>query len=421
MRGINAYFLLVEAYRHVVKSGAGNRRLQVRQYLVDQLCLPDLQDKAGINSIRFWAFNDYPNLDGTALPGSTDGRLWKDRRQIEPLAFEILGYISEILSELGFALVPVLANYWPAYGGILQYLVWAGKLTEDDYKEALCQNRESELYLNNTLLFFTSSTVEEIYREHVAKVLSLFIGSSSVRIIELMNEPRGKNRLSLQNKPLGNGLMSSDIIAQWLNRQADWIKGLYAPQSDIPYISSGEEGWLEHPVDSGSFQALTRQAQYYEGIDLVKNVSLKSGGITLGSVHMYTHQGVRADAETICGAPFVDHRGWEHLAQDLGRTDTEYFITMADEWLVSRARSFQGFPWYLGEMGWCHPVEGRVDGQEFRRVIMQERRRLYPHWLKLAQQHGARGFFLWMLDGLEHKDRFYGMSRQEIVFVMADS
>jgi len=421
MRGVNAYYLLVEAYRHVVKNSGNDRRTMVRQYLVDRLCLPALQEQAGINSIRFWAFNDYPNLEGVALPGSTDGRLWKNRQQIEPLAFEVLGQVTEVLAEHGFSLVPVLANYWPSYGGILQYLVWAGELTEDDYREALCQDREAGLYLENTLRFFTSPTVEEIFRAHVGKVLSLCVDVSSVRIIEIMNEPRGKNSYSLQNKPVTDGVMSADLIARWLNRQADWIRGLLPPKNDSPYISSGEEGWLEHSPASGEFQALTDQAQYYEGIDLLKNVSLESGGITIGSVHMYTHLGVQAAAKTICGSPFVDRRGWDHLAKDRQRKDRQYYVTMSDEWLVSRARSLQGFPWYLGEMGWCRPIQGRVAGQEFRSAIMQERRSLYRHWLELAKQYGAQGVFLWMLDGVEHKDRFYGMSGQEVSSVMAGS
>lgn len=419
MRGINTYYLLVEAYRHVQKNRGRNFSALVYEYLVDKLKLPEIQEKCNINAIRYWAFNDYPGPDDKLLPHTTDGRLWRNSQQVDQQALEVLAAVTEILGELGFSLIPVLSNYWPSYGGILQYLVWTGELTKQDYIDALCKSRETELYLENTLRFFSSPKVEDLFRKHISQILPLFANNESVRVIELMNEPRGKNPLSLANKPLQNGLMSSDLIAAWLNRQATWIQQNGHFNKRCPYISSGEEGWLEGPVASVELKSIAKGGQYYEGIDLLKNISAQTDGITIASIHMYTHMATKLIKTNNCGDDFVDQRGWAHLSNDAENTDRSHFINLAEDWILSRVQVLKEYPWYIGEMAW----PWREEEKQFPQVnpINSSLKRyytLYQRWEYLARQNGAQGVFLWMLDGLEHKDPFYGMNQDELAVIV---
>jgi len=418
MRGINTYYLLVEAYRYVEAKGGTNISALVYEYLVDKLKLPTVQERCSINAIRYWAFNDYPDPgDGIRLH-TTDGRLWKNSQHLDQQAFAVLASITEVLGDLGFSLIPVLSNYWPSFGGILQYLVWTGEVSRQEYIEVLCRGREAELYLDYTLRFFLSPQVESLYREHINQILPLFSNNRSVRIIELMNEPRGKNPYSLANKPLPNGRMSSDIVATWLNRQAIWLQKNPNLKNRCPLISSGEEGWLEKPLQGISLKSLARGGQYYEGIDLAKNISRQTGGINIASIHMYTHMATKLKAINSCGDQFIDQRGWAHLSNNAEKTGSFNDVDLADDWILSRAHVLQNEPWYIGEMAWPWR-EAKQFSDDFKNCSsLKTYHALYQHWERLARENGAQGIFLWMLDGLQHKDRFYGMDHVELAQMM---
>ncbi len=418
MYGINAYYLLVEAYRHVRRSPGRNRLAAVREYLEDRLRLPEIMDRTRINAIRYWAFNDYPSSSSIFLPGSTDAHLWQDRDHLDMEAFDVLGHVTMVLDSFGLQLVPVLSNYWPSYGGILMYLVWAGKLNIQEYTEALCSNSYNELYQRYCLEFFTCPAVQDVFRRHTGKVASMLSGFSSVRIIELMNEVRGKNPCSLANRPVAGNSMTSDIVADWLNRQADWLRRFFKSSGKMPAFSSGEEGWLEGPVKCTQAKNLKAGGQYYEGIDLLKNTRGKQG-IDIASVHMYPHPAVETTGRTICGREFEDRRGWGYLAAESSQSGSKrYFETLADEWIATRACTLNGIPWYIGEMGWCWPGQEKASTGPERQAAVQERKHIYSHWTGLARHHNARGAFIWMLNGIEHSDPFYGLTRQELIAIM---
>ncbi len=421
LQGINAYYLQVEAYRRAARGKFRHMRGAIHTYLTDELQLPAVQQQCRINSIRYWAFNDYPDLHGIAPDSATDGRLWRDSRQVDESALETLGMLSEDLEQLGFTLVPVLSNFWPSYGGILQYLSWAGELSAKDYVDALCGRRTVELYEAHTIPFFTSPAAEQLFRQHLDAILNALRPLHAIHTLELMNEPRGKNVCSLENRPLPDGRMSADVVASWLNRQATWIRQRFFPTDQTPFLSSGEEGWLELPPAGAGLHALTPAGQAYEGIDLKKNLSWQPDGISIGSVHMYPHPVTALPQKNICGDPFTDRRGWGHLSNDPGRADMEHFVTLGEEWLDSRADALRGSPWYIGEMGWCRPsgTEGHTPAAcpELRR----ERHRLYRRWSEQARDRGAVGVFVWMLNGQDHADDFYGMDRHTLASVFTET
>jgi len=418
LKGINAYYLLVEAYRYVKQNAArGKRRELVYEYLTRQLQLPDIQEECGFNAIRFWAFNDYPDMEGIALPGATDARLWLGKDKAEPEAFEILAHLFEFLEHFGLYMVPCLANYWSSYGGILQYLAWAGTINEETYINAVCENKTDELYLHNTLRFFTSAEVENIFRKHTGRVISLLAGARSVAIIDIMNEPRGKNPYSLKDKALPDGRKSSEIVAQWFNRQARWARSFFKFPGQQPFFSTGEDGWLEQPVNYKPCTYLCKQGQYYEGIDLTKNLSFQPPGINIGSIHLYPHRIAQLQETNICGRSFIDRRGWEHLMPATFQHDKKQFAALSMEWIRTRAAVLKGKPWYIGEMGWCWPVSSDRKPASAQ-TLAKERHYLYTRWTDQAKKLGARGVFLWMLNGHDHRDAFYGLNRRELFSVI---
>jgi len=332
---------------------------------------------------------------------------------------EVLHGLIEQLSEMEWNLVPVLSNYWPSYGGILQYLVWAGELDEKKYLQALCSPiAKNRIYLKNCLKFFTSSTVESLYRRHVSKILPFLSHSRQIKIIEIMNEPRGKNIYSIQGKPLKNGRDTCDVVARWLNRQARWLQAVIRKNTgSLPYFSTGEEGWLESPLKTKTTY-LKREGQYYEGIDLLKDTLNPLKGITIGSIHMYPHPVIRQMGTNICGIRFPERRGWGFLLKENFEPSFQNYQGLAREWITTRADILNGFPWYLGEMGWCWPGTFSGTGMADRKILLKHRKKLYAEWLALTFEKGGKGGFIWMLNGCQHRDPFYGLSPSELAVIM---
>jgi mannan endo-1,4-beta-mannosidase len=418
--GLNAYFLLVEAYCKVIKAPGKNIKEVLKCYLRDEIKLSLIQDKSRINAVRFWAFNDYPAPCAPFPPYVFDGKLWIDASRPDSTVLEVLHCLVELLSEMNLTLVPVLSNFWPSYGGILQYLVWTGELEEETYIQALCSPvLESRIYLRNCLKFFTSPAVASLYHTHLSRVLPLLCQTRQVRIIEIMNEPRGKNPRSLRGKVLKDGRMPSDVVAGWLNRQARWIKSFIKEKGlVVPYLSTGEEGWLEKPLTTKTVY-LKGQGQYYEAIDLVKNTHYSPKGVTIGTIHMYPHPVVKMFNKNICGVRFLERRGWGFLLKDNLTATVKNYRGLAREWITTRASLLKGRPWYLGEMGWCWPGTSIGSGVADQKTLFKQRKTLYSEWLSLTFEKGGMGAFIWMLNGLQHKDPFYGLSPSNIISLMS--
>ncbi len=417
MRGFNAFFLLVETCERVKKMPHRPLRKIVKHYLSNELKLDMLKETGNFNALRFWAFNDFPkNGPQYFSPAcSADGGMWLTVNRPDKAAFETLDCLIQELSEMEFHLVPVLSNFWPSYGGILRYLAWAGHLKEKDYFKALCsQDEEQKMYERRCLQFYISPEVESIFRLHTGKVLSILCESKRVPVIEVMNEPRTKNPYSLKGKTLPDGSTSSDLVATWLNRQGNWIKRFYRRKGKIPpYISSGEEGWTAKPAPLHTM-CLEGKGQYYEGIDLVKNINNDESGITVGSVHMYPHPTVTAKRKNICGSTFTEKQGWGYLLRADVSPSQKNYEKLAEEWLMTRGRLYKGHPWYVGEMGWDWPYKNKAQ----RNTLFQKRTYLYRKWHEITLENGGAGTFVWMLNGIRHKDPFYGLTTFQLATVM---
>lgn len=408
--GVNAFYLLIESYRQAKQNPNVNPRKTIVKYLQDDLGLARLREKSKINAIRFLAGNNYP-IDSKVIGKNLfDAALWTTADQMDKQVLETLEILMQSLAQMGFYQVPVLANYWIEYGGILRYLEWAGIIKLEDWYDAYCNRKDEDFYQKYAMDFYSIPEVEKLFQTHINPVINSLKNNDKVVIIDVLNEPRGKSRYSQSNQVVRDGLYSHQIVAQWLNRQATFLKkNLPANVS----ITSGEEGWLASPVKL-DLKYLKNESQYYEGIDLKTNLYEKNSAFTMGSIHMYPHQVVELSNQKDCGDKYVDRRGWDYLLQPNQPQRPESYVKMGEEWLKSRATAIGNKPWYVGEMGWC-----RSQSQELRKplsptALQQERIKIYQNWTKQAFDLGARGVFLWALNGLQHQDEFYGLNLSQV-------
>lgn len=413
--GINAYYLMIESYRKVLQNPNVDVRKTITNYLQDDLGLAKLRDKSKVNAIRFWAFNNFPSSNQRIRKNNFnfDAALWSTANQLDNQVLEILEILTQSLAEMGFYLVPVLSNYWMYGGGILRYLEWASRITQEDWFDAYCypSTKDEDLYLKHSIDFYSIPKIEELFQNHITPVINSFKNNSKVVIIDVMNEPRGKSHYSVNNQVVKDGLYSYQIVAQWLNRQAAFLR------KNLPStvnITTGEEGWLMSPVEL-DLKYLKNDSQYYEGIDLKTNLYTQNSAFTMGSIHMYPHAMVKLPKVNDCGYQYSDRRGWYYLLQEAQPQQPKSYIKMAEEWLNSRATVLGNKPWYIGEMGWC-----RSQSQENRSplpatALQKERKKIYQNWAEKAFDLGARGVFLWGLNGLQHQDEFYGLNITQVI------
>ncbi len=417
--GINAYYLLVECYRKVRENSDKLSKELIREYLYSDLGLESICTKTNLNSIRFWAFSDYQECLSVEQGSSFDSRLWLSYDSINDRVLETLEILIETLDDLELRLIPVLSNYWPSYGGILQYLVWTGNLDKNTFAKALCDKQaEQRIYLSYGMKFFTSKKVEECFRKHVSRVLDVLSKAKNLYIIDVMNEPRGKCYQSMKNEFYKGTEKCSDILARWLNRQAMWIKEkLLRYNGKECLLSSGEEGWTEQEL-SGNYRYLKTESQYYEGVDCLKNVSKYPGCLNCASVHMYPHALVALYRKNICGKIFRDQRGWDYLLEEGLSPSLEHYQKLAEEWIVSRSKLLKGKKWYIGEMGWSWPVSPGKPSPKSSVDLLEVRKNIYTRWHDLAIKNGALGTCVWMLNGVQHKDDFYGVTKDQLIEIL---
>jgi hypothetical protein len=406
--GINAYYLLVESYRKVQQQPQRSVRDAVRDYLTQDLRLLALRRRSQINAIRFWAFNDYPVAAPGVPDGTFDAALWSAPNQVVQPVLNVLNVLVEQLNELEFYLIPVLGNYWLSYGGILRYLEWVKAIPAGTWLNAFVTLQDQDKYLKYGADFYINPQVEQLFHSHTKQVLSILKKCPKVIAIDILNEPRGKVVYAQENRPVKPNVSMQKVVADWLDRQALFIR---KSMSNSVYVSSGEEGWLAQPPKL-PLNYLKSEPQTYEGIDLATNMTRPN--LTMGTIHMYTHPAVELPKMSLAGLPFIDRRGWDYLLRRDRPGSWENYKNLGDEWLRSRALAMGNKPWYLGELGWCRPRSDDDKRPLSNHELQNDRITLYRHWANLAFSLGAQGVFLWLLDGRQHQDEFYGMTWEQI-------
>jgi mannan endo-1,4-beta-mannosidase len=163
-------FILANAYYLQDEAGQG-----APQYTEAAL---DAARALGIEVVRAWAFNDRPDKKS---------RMWHDLTTPVEDGLRALDFAVAAAGQRGLRLILALHDYWPAYGGIAQWLRWRGI--------AIANNAQPTQYAAK---FWSDSQLREVYRLRVRLLLDRRNTITGVRYgddptvlaWELMNEAR---------------------------------------------------------------------------------------------------------------------------------------------------------------------------------------------------------------------------------------
>jgi hypothetical protein len=166
--------------------------------------------QAGVDVVRFWGFSD----------GTPDG-IQPTPGVYSPQRLYDLDLVLAIAKQQDLKVIITLVNYWPDYGGIAQYLRWAG----------LPANSPSDLDH-----FFTNPETLRLYRQYLETILTrqntithqVYSQDPTIFAWELINEPRS-------SRP-DNG----SLVTTWLKYQANYLKTL----DRAHLILAGHEGFI---------------------------------------------------------------------------------------------------------------------------------------------------------------------------------
>ncbi|MDB4969643.1 MAG: putative glycosyl hydrolase [Myxococcales bacterium] len=166
-------FVLANAYYLADEVGQG-----ARAHAIEAL---DAAATLGLAVVRAWAFNDDPQKTSRMQNGLGDAH--------EPG----MRALDEVVAEAGrrnLRLILPLLNYWPAYGGLAQWLAWRGTPVADADRD------HPERYAAS---FYRDTQLRDAYRHRVEGLLdrrntvtgARYGDDPTVLAWELMNEPRG--------------------------------------------------------------------------------------------------------------------------------------------------------------------------------------------------------------------------------------
>ena len=158
-----------------------------------------------LNVIRAWAFCENSMHDGFCFQPSP--------RVYDEATFKNLDYVIYKAGKEGIKLNLVLSNNWSDFGGVDQYLKWAGVWDHDE--------------------FFRNETIKGIYRDYITYVLNrvnsitgiAYKNDPAIIMWDLMNEPRCNDRAALY---------------AWVDEMAGYIKSI----DKNHLVTTGSEGQM---------------------------------------------------------------------------------------------------------------------------------------------------------------------------------
>ncbi len=222
-----------------------------------------------LNVLRTWAFLDCGSGSVESVPeGSSDGvffQYWDGEQQDSAFndganGLERLDQAIALAEEFGIRLILTLANNWPDFGGVPQYLRWFG----------LKEHRR----------FFSDPRVRRAYREYVEHILTRvntrtgrrYADEPAILAWELMNEPRCP------------GARGNEILTAWIEEMSAFSKSL-----DGNHLTCvGDEGFFRR-ARAG------RNALYNgsHGVDCERILGLPA--VDFGTYHLYPSLNARED------------------------------------------------------------------------------------------------------------------------------
>lgn len=185
---------------------------QSSHYMIDAV----LNDAAamGLSVVRAEAFAD----------GTGDRALQPSPYVYDEDNFDDLDYAVWKAGQLGLRLVVVLANNWPDYGGMQQYVKWFLGLADDSYGDGVNHDK-----------FYTDSKIRACYRAYAKHVITRtnrythlrYNEDPTIMTFELANEPRNRSDKT------GAGVLA------WAGEMSAWVSSL-APRQ---LVAVGDEGF----------------------------------------------------------------------------------------------------------------------------------------------------------------------------------
>lgn len=229
-------------------------------------------DKArdsGLTVMRVWASQEVQNPDGSGSVDTPDGPVWfqhwdaaAGRPVVKegPDGIERLDYVVWKAKQNGIRLVMPLVNNWNNFGGMDQYVRWAGGASHDD--------------------FYTNPKIKGWYKDWITYLLNRtnpltglrYKDDPTIMTWELGNEPRC---LSAGAYPRSQSCTTRTLV-DWATEVSAHIKSI-----DGRHLTSvGDEGFYAKDADSEDW---TRTGG--EGVDSIALTSIDT--IDVMSLHLY--------------------------------------------------------------------------------------------------------------------------------------
>ncbi len=339
-------------------AGTNNYYLGYKSQTMVDNALNDAET-AGYDVVRTWGFQDYQNTDGTGSVQQNFEGVWYQAWDAVTGAPQVntganglqkLDYVIAEAGKRGLKLVIPFTNNWNAFGGMDQYVRWAGDTTHADFYT----DPKIQTWFKNwisTLLNRTNSITGVKYKD-----------DPTIMAWELANEPRCTSA-----GVYPNGTCSTSTITSWADTMSTYVKSIDRKH----LLSAGDEGFFCLPKSQWFLDAQYGVSGYgpgfgqdcSDGVDTVALASLKN--IDLMSFHLYPDS-------------------WK-VSPDWGTG-----------WIKAHALAAAKIhkPVFLGEFGLADKAT---------------RLPVYNTWLRTVRDTGIDGSLSWMLaskldDGTEYAD-----------------
>ncbi|MBH0128819.1 cellulase family glycosylhydrolase [Salinibacterium sp. NK8237] len=323
------------------------------------VALLDDAEEAGLTVIRTWGFQDYGDTNGSGVaPDDFEDvwyQVWDDATGAPVVntgatGLEKLDFVVAEAAARDIKLVIPFTNNWNAYGGMDQYVQWAGL---DEHADFYTDERIRDWYKDwvSTLLNRTNTITGIQYKD-----------DPTILAWELANEPSCTG-----SGTFADGECDTTTITEWVDEMSSHVKSI----DRIHLLGVGDEGFFCGDEDTWTltqeFGASGYGAGFGEncsnGVDTVALASLRN--IDIMSMHLYP-----------------DH--WQ--------TSTAW----GTGWIEKHAEAAAeiGKPVFLGEFG-VMDASTRAD--------------TYASWLTTVRDTGVDGALFWMLasdqeDGTPYPD-----------------
>jgi mannan endo-1,4-beta-mannosidase len=204
----------------------------------------DAAASADLSVIRTWAFATGEQWNALQpRPGEYDERV-----------LEGLDYVVSAARERGLRLVLTLANFWPDYGGIEQYVRWSpsARRRDDFYSDTWCRER------------FAGHVRTLTGRRH-ARTGRHYRDEPTIMAWELANEPRCPSD------------RSGMLLADWIR----WAGGLVREHAPRQLVGTGSEGFFSR------YRPLSNPWRWRDGVGCDFEWHHEFDVIDFASAHLY--------------------------------------------------------------------------------------------------------------------------------------